>query len=542
MAVAGMALLSCQSEKARTSAALKSFLSEHPYATALADDAPMLMKLNLGVIYDKSGFAEDPEFAALHEAMLEDSDRSERIFIESLIHDLSLTGIDPAQPILLSVSGMEIDIDGDDFREEIYVVAPLEDRAKLLTFINMASEGETTIEPDKDGYYIEIEDNAGVIIAEHAVIAYINTDEDIPAPLMRKRLIAASEKTSLQASRPGIREFFEGKDDIACWVDADAIGAEVRPQLNKLVKENLGKSLEEILGGSITKGVSSFSTLNFAGSDVILHTDVFGTNPLLDRYWSWLGKTDWDLLRHVPSGAVFAGGIAFDNLSDLLNYAQGVLDRSGQADGMNLSAIIAAVGIDPEDLDGVGSLVGGVSISGESFMLAAEAGEGLVEAARNSLMYAGMTPLSEDLYELDDDIRLLLRDDHLFLGSSRLIAAVDKRSASNFLSDNNLSDELTGARGAFVVDLTSEEVYELLDASSEAEILCRYLDSAVLRFFNDRSSELVLHMQEPGRNSAKSLLLMAAELMASSSSNDWDDIDTDVFFEEDEDFDYDYLY
>lgn len=561
LAVVAVALTACGPDKPKNNPEIEKYVKAHPYVAALADEAPILFKFHPLAIFNKTGLVADPDFEAFREGFFEDFDPVERMMVMNSLQDFSVMGLDPDNPFYVSMSGIEFqypdyaDIDKDYYRPDVsadlYGVVPLTDRSKLVNYIQMADED---FKADEDGNYLYATEDGGILITEKAVIAYLGLNRNLTEPQVKERLLAAAAKTSFIHNQPGADAFFTRPDDIALWCNNESMSTLMELGADQWLDDETGIDLQTLLGDNLATGTAALLSSVSEPGALVLRGETFGTNPMADRFLSWIGEPKREMLEYLPTDAQVAFTFSFQNLSDALSYAQEVLERSGEADGINLQSVIGAFGVEPKDLDGIGTMVAGVKIGDGTidWIVALELGDKLLSTAQMGLSFADLAedPDYPGCYLAGDDICVRLIDGIAFAGSCYLIHKIGPGTLFEeyFLEQNPLADYM-GYLAVKVDDPLLYAPFEDEDVTRAGEILAK--NFSVLQL-----------AKEPGHKAVALKLYtkngcQGAKAFVSALIDGWDDFDKptlfpilemdgdeeEAFFEdEDDDYDYDYLY
>jgi len=453
LAVLAAALTACGPDQPKNNPEIEKYVAAHPYVAALGDDAPVLVKLQPLALFEKSGFAKDPEFALLREELLGDTDAMTRMMVENVMNDFTVLGLDPKNPIYFSVSNIDYSyeprfdsdpLEDSELSADIYGVLPLTDREKLISYIVMANED---FKADEEGRYLFAMSDAGFLIAEKAVIFYFGLDRNRMPDEVKQLLLDAEKKQTLINLRPGAGSFFTRNDDISLWADAAGVKGELEEFLQQVSGE-FQPNFQDLLGGDIFAGTAGLISLNSYPGKVELRAESFGSNALSERVRSWVAVPNRDRLDYLPTKAQLAFTFAFSNLSDALAYTQEVLERSGEAEGVNLPSVLGAFGVEPQDLDGIGTVVGGVKVGDGtiSWIVALEVGDKLLETAETGVAFLELAedPDYPEVYLAGDDTCLRLIDGIIFVGSQDLIFEIGPGGlfGEDFLHLNPIADDM----------------------------------------------------------------------------------------------------
>ena len=510
--------VSCKNDKGpANSSEMDAFITEAPYLNHLPDDPDMLITFHVLQLLDKSGFATDEAFADLRNQLLEGMEPATRVAALGILRDPSLAGLDPAHPIVIALDN--ITVAGEDATVDLYGVLPLSNRDLLIKLANQADAGLTA---DEDGNYRINQYNMAAAILPDAVVFFASnsglTEKEIAA--RRDAMVA---KSSVYVGGPLAESVLMAGDDLALLATE-----KVSAMLKQAVDQKLGRDIAQLLGGNPFDGIATTLRLNCLKGKLVADVHTEGSNALLNRMKGWIGTPDKKALACLPAPLTVAGQVALNNVPDILDFVQGVLDRSGEADGIVIGDLLASFGIKPEDLKDLGTICFGynpVTYSSGDFIVVADAGEKLVDTLEGLITGVGMTNDPQTgYYQLTDNYCVAFKDGYAQLASWGMT-----RASGSFPRDcSRLAGVLSGS--SIVMDLAGLQVpsfdYGLLTLGLTD---CRF-DA---------------YTTEPGDNAAKTLLTLVIDYlngMVSMFEADPDPYDFDAGFgpDFDEDFDEDF--
>ncbi|MDT3366758.1 MAG: DUF4836 family protein [Bacteroidota bacterium] len=524
--------VSCKSDKGPANdPAVDAFLSEAPYACALPDNPNILIALHPLQILAKSEFATDEEFDVLRDMLFEDLDPASRLAVLAVLQNPALAGLDPQHPILAAMTNIEVKQGGQDVSADLYAVVPLTSRELLLTSLEKVGE---KLDPDADGRYLYTSSDYSLIITDKAVVCYAVLDKVLSAEQLRSTVLKASQKTSLSVTGKGVENLFAGGNDLAIWGDDHLTEYAYKTAGNKLDVD-----LIELLGGNPGKDISAFVSLDFLPGKVALTGEAFGSNALFDRFLSWVGTPEHDALKAFNAeNALGAGQIAFANLSDALDFLQGVLERSGEADGIVIADVIRAFGVESKDLDEIGTVSGVVYLDENSHYtlgVVAHLGKKVVSAIEKGAASTGLWKENLgllDAYSLGGGIYAGFVEENALIGSREVLTNIYGES---FLTGSRLAPILNG--NSLAVDLSRDALIRM----GAPSLLYDVTDYAVATLDESKTKgrfDLVLEDKE--HNAARTALQLVYYYFHFRDENiegsAWDDEDFDY------DPDFDYLY
>ena len=555
LTIVAAALTACGPDKPENNPEIEKYVAAHPYVAALGDDADVLVKFHPIAIFNKTGFATDSEFQELRDMLFSDIDGMAGMMVQNVMNDFTVLGLDPANPIYLSVSNLEYEASpyvdiyyGPSVKADVYGVVPLTSRDKLMSYLKMAG---VELIADENGNYLVSTDQAGALITEQAIIGYAALNRNIKEADVKESLLAAAKKTTVINLKPGADDFFTRPDDISLWADNESFAAMMELGADQWLEDAGDMDLQTLLGGDLTSGTAALLSFVSEPGALVARGETFGTNALADRFRSWIGEPRREMLSYLPTNAQAAFTFSFQNLSDALTYAQEVLERSGEAEGVNLPAVLGAFGVQPEDLNGIGTMVAAVEIGDGTidWIAAIELGDKLLSTAEMGLAF---TELAEDpdapgVYLAGDDIAVRLVDGIAFAGSSHLIGKIGPGglAGENFLRRNALANHL----GFLAVTLDDPMLYapfEDRNVTLIGEAIGKRFSVLKLAKEPKGNACALKLLAKEGMQGVKALVLTLAEMW-----NEFDSASIPPLFPvinedgeemEEDDFDYDYLY
>lgn len=514
--------VSCKSDKVpANSAEMDAYLAEASYLNHLPDQAPILLSIHPLQLLAKSGFATDDDFAGFRDKLFESVGPVQRMAILAVLQNPSLAGLDPAHPLVLAIDGIEAT--KKDLKCDVYAVLPLTNRDLFIKSINQAGAG---LEADENGKYEMKEDKLAFAILPDAIL-FFGTIGRVDADYVAKKLDKMAAKSSLYVGSPLAESVLMAGDDLALH-----FSKEFSPRLMDWVSEQVDDDIVKLLGGNPLEDVSLALQANCVTGKAVLDCHIDGSNPLLDRYLSWVGTPDKDDLRLLPASLDLAGQQAFQNLPDMLDYIQEVLDRSGRFDGINIQDVLQSFGIEKDDLNDIGTLTTGYDFNiaaADDFVLLLKVGKRLASILENKLAGLGLErdPEKDDMLHITGDVYLGFWDEFLVLTTGSLLDF----GYGSFLEDEEV---LAGAiqGNSTVVDLSLSLG---LSGFSHAQILAGYPDG-----------QLNVFTAYPDDNAAKTIFLSIIDYVNTYVFTTEDDEGFDEFyagdFDGDFDEDFDYLY
>ena len=478
------------------SPAMEKLIGEAPYVCALPDDPNVLISFHLLQLFTKSGFGTDEEFEYYRNLFLDSvDDPMERIGISGMLSNPAVAGFDTKHPCLAALSDVKVISSswGDPQPQaDLTVSIPLVNNAFILKSVG------DEMEKKEDGNYYMIDEKMAVVVAPRLIVAYIPVNKYTSAEENLRYLLKALAKKSFHAGGFLAETVLLGESDMAVYTD-DSVS-----EISMMsFKEEIGQDPVTILGGNPFKGIEALCTLDFQTGKVVGDARYVGENPLWNRYCSWIGTPDRELLNALPGDSQLAGQLAFQHLSDALDYAQKCLERIDGAEGFNLPEILAGVGLSPSDLDDIATVAfgfyGGKGFYGDGYnaegIVAIQTGARLAATVEDLLKKAGMPG---DAYGFR-----LRRGIHLNVVGEGLLLTVSSgqeipESRSGFVSGNRLTSLLKG--NSMAVDL-SDNTFFLWNVPVELRIF----DYA--RFLMTDPARVEILMEDKQANAAKSLLL-----------------------------------
>ena len=509
--------VSCKNDKGpANSSEMDAFITEAPYLNHLPDDPDMLITFHVLQLLDKSGFATDEAFVDLRNQILEGMEPATRVAALGILRDPSLAGLDPAHPIVIALDN--ITAAGDDATVDIYGVLPLSNRDLLIKLANQADAGLTA---DEDGNYRINQYNMAAAILPDAVVFFASnsglTEKEIAAK--RDAMIA---KKSVYVGGPLAESVLMAGDDLALHLSKNTADL-----LMSFVSQQTGTDMVKLLGGNPMEDINSMLRVNCRRGKLLAEALVEGTNPLYERFASWLGTPDKNDMKMMPSYLAAAGQLALQNVPDILDYVQGVLDRSGQADGIVIGDLLASFGIKPEDLKDLGTITFGYINNNDrddDFIVIARAGEKIVSALDGMIGQLGMDRHPKNGYmHVSGDYYAGFQGDYACLTTDGMIS---RSTASNH---SYYADMLHG--NSLFVDLA-------------LGFHVPHVNHALLTL-DVRNATLEVVTAEPDENAAKTLLKALVDYLESNvfAASDFDEAAFyDPEFDEDFDSEFDYLY
>lgn len=514
--------VSCKNDKApaANSAEMDAFLREAPYLNHLPDEAEVLLSFHPLQLLDKSGFATDEEFAPLRDQILGDMDVSTKIAALAALKDPSLAGLDPAHPLVVAIT--DIEVEREDVKADICGVLPLTNRELFVTLLNKADTGLT---PEEDGNYRINDKDFSLAILPEAVLFYGQLNRDLGRSAVAAKMDAMIAKKSLYVGSHLAESVLMGGDDLTLLASDKTADLYVQ-----ILNQQLGTDVVKLLGGNPFENLNSLLRLNCRRGELLAESIVEGSNPLYKRYSGWLGTPDKADLEWLPSFVAVAGQLALQNVPDLLDYAQEVLDRSGEADGVVLADVIKAVGIEKKDLNEVGTITFGYVYNdgrSDDFLVVAKAGEKIASTLDGMLDQLG-TDRDPDtgFMHVSGNLCVTFKEDYAILATGGMIS----RSTGSFTEDKpSLAHLLKG--NSVVADLA-------------LGFHLPYVNHAVLTI-DIPTATLEVATTEPDENAAKTLLKALVDYLESNvfAASDFDEAAFyDPEFDEDFDAEFDYLY
>ena len=510
--------VSCKSDKGpANSAEMDAYLSGAAYLNHLPDKAELLVAFHPLQLLDKSHFAADDEFAAFRNDLFGEMDATTRIAAQAALQNPALAGLDPDHPLVIAVANVEMT--RDDIMADIYGVLPLTSRELFVKILNKA---DADLVPDKDGNYRMEDNDYALTILPEGVLFYGSLGRDMGRAAVARKMDEMVAKKSVYVGGPVAEAALTGGDDLAVFLSEDA-AAPVMKVLGILADTDVVK----LLGGNPLEHLHSLLRVNCRRGKLLAEAKVEGGNPLFDRYTSWLGTPDKKDLALLPGYLAVAGQLAFQNVPDMLDYAQGVLDRSGEADGIVLADVLKAVGIEREDLNEIGTLSFGYipNDNRDDLLLIARAGKKIVSTVDGMVGQLGLSRDPETGFmRLSGDYYAAFQGDYAYLTTGGMLT----RSTGSFAEDNpEFCDMLKG--NSLIVDLAlgfhipyvNHALFTLAPAAANLEIVTADQDD----------------------NAAKTLLLALIDFLQSDIFTEEADDDFDEFYLGDDfDDEFDYLY
>lgn len=508
--------VSCKKDKApANSAEMDAYLSEAPYLNHLPDDAQILISFHPLQLLEKSRFAVDEAFAPLRDQILGDMDPATKIAALASLKDPSLAGLDPAHPLVIAVTSLKMA--KNDISAEIYGVLPLTNRELFVTLLNKADAGLT---PDKDGNYRIKEQEYALAIEPEGVFFYGLLGREANPSAIAKKLDEMVAKNSLYVGSPLAESVLMDGDDLALHLSKNTADL-----LMNFVSQQTGTDMVKLLGGNPMENLNTLLRFNCRRGKLLAESRVEGTNPLYERYASWLGTPDKGDMKMMPSYLAAGGQLALQNVPDMLDYIQGVLDRSGEADGVVLADVLRAVGISRDDLNEVGTISFGYINNNDrddDFIVIARAGEKIVSALDGMIGQLGMDRHPKNGYmRVSGDYYAGFQGDYACLVTGGMI------SRSTAPNHSYYADILHG--NSLFADLAlSFHVPQMNHA---------------LLSMDTRTATLELVTADQEVNAAKTLLKVLIEYLEANVFTTEEDEGFDEFFSDDDfDPDFDYLY
>lgn len=508
--------VSCKKDKApANSAEMDAYLAEAPYLNHLPDDAQILISFHPLQLLEKSGFATDEAFATLRDQILGDMEPATKIAALAALKDPSLAGLDPAHPLVIAVTdlkGTKGDISG-----EIYGVLPLTNRDLFVTLLNKADVGLT---PDKDGNYRIKDSNYTLAIQPEGVFFYCLLGRDMNPSAIAKKMDDMIAKKSLYVGSPLTESVLMDGDDLALLLSKNTAD-----MLMDFVSQQAGMDMVKLLGGNPLENLNSVLRINCRRGKLLAESQVEGSNPLYERYASWLGTPDKNDMKMMPSYLAAVGQLALQNVPDMLDYVQGVLDRSGQADGVVLADVLRAVGISRDDLNEVGTITFGYINNDDrddDFIVIARAGEKIVSTLDGMVGQLGMDRHPRNGYlRVSGDYYAGFQGDYACLATGGMI------SRSTESTHDYYASQLRG---------------NSLFADLALSFHVPHVNHALMTM-DTRSATLEVVTADPDVNAAKTLLKALIEyLEANVFTTEEDEGFDELYIGDDSDPDFDYLY
>ena len=513
--------VSCKSDKApANSAAMDSFLSEAPYLNHLPDNAQILITFHPLQLLGKSGFATDEDFAALRDKLFGSVDAATKIAALAALKQPSLAGLDPDHPLVLAITNLEMA--REDAKADVYGVLPLTNRDLFVTLLNKADAGLT---PEKDGNYRINDSDYSLAILPEGVLFYGELGRHSSRDAIAKKMDAMVAKKSVYVGSPLAESVLMGGDDLSFLLSDDTADL-----IMNFVSKQTGTDMVKLLGGNPLENLTTVFRMNCLRGKVLAESQVEGSNPLSKRYASWIGKPDKKDLALLPSYVAAAGQLAFQNVPDLMDYVQGVLDRSGEADGIVLADVLKAVGIEREDLNEIGTLTFGYIPNdnrSDDLLLIARAGKKIVSTVDGMVGQLGLSRNPETGFmRLSGDYYAAFQGNYAYLTTGGMIS----RSTGSFAEDNPEFCEMLKGNG-LIIDLALG--FRLPNVNH------------ALLTIDVPTASLEVVMADTEENAAKTLLKAVVDYLQSevfTTESDYDFDDDEFDYDPDFDDEFDYLY
>ena len=517
VAVAVMLLtVSCKKDKApANSAEMDAYLAEAPYLNHLPDDAQMLISFHPLQLLDKSGFATDEDFAALRDQILGGMEPATKIAALAALKDPSLAGLDPAHPLVIAVTDLKMA--KKDVSAEIYGVLPLTNRDLFVTLLNKADAGLT---PDKDGNYRVKDSDYNLAIQPDGVYFYGLLNREANPSALAKKMDEMIAKQSIHVGSSLAESVLMDGDDLAMLFSKN-----LADKLMSFVSLQTGTDMVKLLGGNPLENLNSALRINCRRGKLLAEALVEGTNPLYERFAGWMGTPDKKDTAMLPSYVAAAGQLALQNVPDMLDYVQGVLDRSGQADGVVLADVLRAVGISRDDLNEVGTITFGYINNDDrddDFIVIARAGEKIVSTLDGMVGQLGMDRHPKNGYmRVSGDYYAGFQGDYACLTTGGMISRATEGDSDYY------ARQLRG--NSLFVDLA-------------LGFHLPYVNHALLTM-DVRNTSLEVVTADTEANAAKTLLKALVEYLEANVFTTEEDEGFDEFLSDDDfDPDFDYLY
>lgn len=531
IAVIGGVLLctkSCKSDKPKEEVPFAESFTANDYARVLPDEPLMLYGIHVFPVLEKTGFLTDVEFAGDRASLLNAVPERLRDGVSALMENPALSGLDTEKPTLFSIC-LAKDADGEWEGEDVYGAVPVKDHDALVALLDEWFQDDSPLTGDKDGilYYIS---SFGVALDKDVLAVYTPYEYSLPEKEIRAKLDKALAKKEFQASRPGVKDFFDSTSDMKSWSDLDQTWGIYDRAFDELLK-NKKMSFATLIDGKPFEWMTVNGYADFMNGRIIGWYNTTGTNPLNERICSWVRKPNAALLDKLPANASVAGIFALQNLSDLLDYAQGILDRSGEADGMNLTDALSSVGFTPKDLDGIGTIAFGLELTeGGSIgdaVAVVEMEPQLLAKIRNLPVMAFLSHSKidgADIYSVMNGLTLVLTDDCL-----EVVTVSPAQLRMQGLPKGGFRSNPMAARiadGGFASKGSLKALVRYLGDDVDESIMILPFAEAVEGFdINFTSNDANLYFIDKDVNAAHSLVRVVSRFLNSTGEldEDWDE-------------------